>query len=150
MIKKFLLLLTFSCAALLHSRLAQSDLPLSSDGYYIESAEVRRTNFSFVFHPMKDKKELVESYNKIYFGNDSPTSSTLKGFYVWDGKNNTCHIYIINPITLYEPEYLGHELTHCLFGHFHNDQTEVSTRKYRDLELGIPLIIEPLSPEYKP
>jgi hypothetical protein len=127
MIKKVLLFLTF-CIVSFGAAQSQNFVSISKDGYYIESAAVRRTHFSVVFHPMKDQSELTDAWNVIY-NDDITLKFGLKGFYVWDEAHNTCHIYVVNPITQYEPEYLGHEFTHCLYGNFHNDQSEAELRR---------------------
>lgn len=33
-----------------------------------------------------------------------------------------CIVYIKDPEWVYEPEYIGHEITHCLFGDWHPKQ----------------------------
>lgn len=33
-----------------------------------------------------------------------------------------CIVYIKDPAWVYEPEYIGHEITHCLFGDWHPKQ----------------------------
>lgn len=33
-----------------------------------------------------------------------------------------CIVYIKDPDWVYEPEYIGHEITHCLFGDWHPKQ----------------------------
>lgn len=36
--------------------------------------------------------------------------------------SNECTVHIISPFISYEPEYIGHELLHCIYGNFHEDQ----------------------------
>ena len=34
-------------------------------------------------------------------------------------RNGVCEIHTIDPKIIYEPEWLGHELTHCIYGRWH-------------------------------
>ena len=43
----------------------------------------------------------------------------IRGFAVWSEEG--CTIYIKDPEWVYEPEVLGHELAHCLWGKFHTE-----------------------------
>jgi hypothetical protein len=35
---------------------------------------------------------------------------------------NTCVVHIVDPAVHYNPAFLGHEITHCLYGNFHFKQ----------------------------
>ena len=64
----------------------------------------------------------VKKYKpKILEFNDK--NRTLRAFAIYGqaGKEKICTIHIVNPSIKYEPEFLGHEMTHCLFGRFHGD-----------------------------
>ncbi len=39
---------------------------------------------------------------------------------------NKCTIHVMNPAVAYEPEFVGHELTHCLYGQWHTDNNSRS------------------------
>lgn len=32
----------------------------------------------------------------------------------------SCKVYLIDPTIKYEPQYLGHEISHCFFGRWHS------------------------------
>lgn len=34
---------------------------------------------------------------------------------------DVCHIYMIDPAYRYEPEFVGHEFLHCIYGQWHID-----------------------------
>ena len=34
---------------------------------------------------------------------------------------DTCTIYMIDPSTRYEPEWIGHEMAHCIYGQWHQN-----------------------------
>lgn len=38
------------------------------------------------------------------------------------GKPALCRLFIVDPSKIYAPEYIGHELTHCIDGSFHKGQ----------------------------
>jgi hypothetical protein len=45
---------------------------------------------------------------------------TISAFAYWNPKKGTCKIYIKDPSWKYEPELIGHEVAHCIWGRFHN------------------------------
>ena len=48
-------------------------------------------------------------------------SETLVAFSVLKAPFDTCTIHIIKPSTRYEPEFLGHEFAHCMYGQWHTN-----------------------------
>jgi len=32
-----------------------------------------------------------------------------------------CIVHVMDPHTIYEPEFIGHEFTHCMYGQWHTD-----------------------------
>lgn len=45
---------------------------------------------------------------------------TISAFTYWNQEKGTCKIYIKDPAWKYEPELIGHEVAHCIWGRFHN------------------------------
>lgn len=44
---------------------------------------------------------------------------TISAFTYWNQEKGTCKIYIKDPAWKYEPELIGHEVAHCIWGRFH-------------------------------
>jgi hypothetical protein len=89
------------------------------DGYRFEGAEYQRSTVSVQFIGVATQAEL-EAHGRRY--GVSLKKARLKGFAVRLG--STCAIYMVDPKIQYEPEFLGHELTHCIFGDFHPEQSK--------------------------
>lgn len=43
----------------------------------------------------------------------------VSAFTLWNEGKGTCKIYIKDPEWKYEPELIGHEVAHCIWGRFH-------------------------------
>jgi hypothetical protein len=91
----------------------------SLDGYSFERPEFEQTNVRLTFVPVRDQVEMKRLAGS--FGLVSQTG-TIKAFSIY--KKGTCVIYAEDPRLQYEPEFLGHELAHCIFGNFHPEQSK--------------------------
>lgn len=96
----------------------------SVDGYYFEKETFTRTNFPIEIVLVQNHEEM-----KKYFLENTKTSVVSKeinaedvaSFSVIRRKENLCTLYIIDPKVSYHPEYVGHELTHCIYGFWHSE-----------------------------
>jgi hypothetical protein len=67
--------------------------------------------------------------NRLYeehAGKKMPPGLELKAFStLYPAATNLCTMYILDPqVARYEPEFIGHEFTHCVFGNWHLSQDE--------------------------
>ena len=101
--------------------------PKSSDGYRFGEKETEMLNPNIEFVIMKNYFE----YNKIrkkFFGHHW---DTVQAFTRWRPESKTCIIYIKDPDWIYEPEYIGHEVAHCIWGNWHKMEIE-PVNNYQD------------------
>jgi hypothetical protein len=93
-----------------------------ADGYYFEQESFVRTKFSLEVVLVQTPREMAD-YLKEREG-------TIKGdvkpedvaaFAVISEKDTTCTIYIMDPKVSYQPEFIGHELVHCIYGVWHDE-----------------------------
>lgn len=110
--------LTLFLATLMMSVPAAAAGP-SLDGYTFEKAQFEHDNIKVEFVKVHTQAEMV--WLAGTFG-IKPTSGAVKAFSVNEG--DTCVIYAEDPKVDYEPEFLGHELAHCIFGNFHPQQSK--------------------------
>ena len=84
----------------------------SADGYTFGKAEWIRTDskISFVIHPSAKALQAAFPGGK---GTDKLAAWSLI-------RGDTCIVHIIDPAVSYEPEYIGHEITHCVYGRWHS------------------------------
>lgn len=91
----------------------------SADGYHFETTSVRIAprKIETVLYPN------LAALNVAFKNTNHRISETrqLMAFSVIT--KETCTIHMIDPKVRYMPEFLGHELTHCLYGEFHPSQT---------------------------
>lgn len=94
----------------------------AADGYYFEKSQWTRTEFktNIVLVPSRDAmvKE-VEKRDAQLKGKIRPED--VAAFAVIHPFDTTCTIYILDPKVEYEPEYIGHELVHCIYGDWHGE-----------------------------
>lgn len=50
----------------------------------------------------------------------------IAAFSVINPSSNTCTIHMIDPTVNYEPEFVGHEFLHCVYGQWHTDNDSKS------------------------
>ena len=48
-----------------------------------------------------------------------PNWKTVSAFTKWNIKDAKCKIYIKDPAWKWEPELIGHEVAHCIWGRYH-------------------------------
>jgi hypothetical protein len=93
---------------------------IATDGYYFEKETFTRTDLGVTIVLVKNQEEmskLLEEHGKtVAQGNEVAAFSTLSE------KEPKCTIYMIDPKTNYQPEFIGHELVHCVYGNWHTIQ----------------------------
>lgn len=95
--------------------------PKGKDGYTFEQATWIQPNVQIKVVMVPNAVEM----NKIFKerGNKLAESRELMAFAVLTpAKPEQCTIYIVDPQVRYQPEWLGHEFAHCLFGEWHKKQ----------------------------
>jgi len=90
-----------------------------SDGYNFESKEFERTEISLSVVVIPDQSEF-DRLQLIH----APTIEGLQAFSYFSLRDNHCTIFIKDPEWSYEPEFIGHELAHCIWGRWHQKRNE--------------------------
>jgi hypothetical protein len=87
----------------------------TADGYSFERKEFTRTvvDLRIVIHP--SQADLSSSIN-VTDGSNAP----VMAYSIISPTGNTCTVHIVDPAVKYTPEWIGHEITHCIFGRFHS------------------------------
>lgn len=101
-----------------------NEAPRSSfgDGYHFEQAEFLNTNIALKLVLAQDQKGLKDLWER--HGNDSPFNRNLRAFARVDEAAKTCTIYALDSRAKHAPQWLGHELEHCIYGQWHPTQGE--------------------------
>lgn len=109
-----LLIFTVSCST------TTAPKPKGKDGYRFEVKDTEMLTPNIEFIILKNREE----YNKIrkkFFGHHW---NTVQAFTRWRPESKTCIIYIKDPMWTYQPEYIGHEVAHCIWGNWHKMEIE--------------------------
>ena len=96
----------------------------AADGYYFEKAEFTNLTPTVEIVLVKSHDEMAKLVNQK---SPRPKPEDVMAFSVLskrisDGVEVKCTIYMIDPKIQYAPEYIGHELVHCLYGNWHTIQ----------------------------
>lgn len=97
---------------------------LGLDGYYIEREEYRHESINVKIVRYRSHQKLIDSWIKKFGAIDLPGDKTIRAFSEWRVTpiGVTCTIHIVEPKIDYQPQFMGHELMHCMSGSFHPTQ----------------------------
>lgn len=92
------------------------------DGYYFEKESFTRTTFPIEIVLVEtefEMKRLVEARmaDTVLIG--EATAKQVAAFSIIRLNEDRCTIYMLDPKTSYQPEWIGHELVHCIYGVWH-------------------------------
>jgi hypothetical protein len=92
------------------------------DGYYFEQSQWVRTEFPVEIVLVQSRKEMKEEISKRMSSVDGKIKAEdVAAFAVVSPTNTKCVLYILDPKVHYEPEFIGHELVHCIYGSWHSE-----------------------------
>ena len=83
----------------------------SSDGYEFQTKEFERLepSVSFVVHPSTEDLRRA-----------GPSVGEDRELMAWAKiKDGGCEVHIVDPQVSYRPEWVGHEVIHCIYGRWH-------------------------------
>ena len=86
------------------------------DGYTFGEKQYTQNPVTVNIITYQSQKEIYEVAKSK--GADYPE---VVAFSVLTVNRDTCTIHMIDPAVKYEPEYVGHEFLHCVYGQWHKD-----------------------------
>jgi hypothetical protein len=94
------------------------------DGYYFEKETFTRTNFPVEIVLVQSRAQMQQEILKQM--KKHPVSGKVEpkdvaAFSIISLNDNKCTIYMLDPKVQYEPEFIGHELVHCIYGEWHRE-----------------------------
>jgi hypothetical protein len=93
---------------------------IASDGYYFEQSTFTRLEPGVTIVLVKDQTEMTQLLKD--HGRTIQEGREVAAFSVLEVKESKCTIYMIDPKDSYQPEFIGHELVHCIYGVWHPSQ----------------------------
>lgn len=104
----------------------EMDYTGAKDDYVFEGKEFEHLGFSVKIVPIPSESKFDELKETFMPGADG-----LQAFSTLNPTTNACTIYIKDPLWKYSPEWIGHEMSHCIWGRWHNgrDQKETLIKK---------------------
>lgn len=88
-----------------------------ADGYKFLHKEFEQTNINieFVIYPSYRDLQQAAKTRGVKKYNQTRAFSILHS-----PDYRTCTVHIIDPEKHYDPEFIGHEITHCIYGRWHD------------------------------
>ena len=107
-------------AALALLILAACNSNVGTDGHEFDpdQAEYKFTDFRVTVTTYPSVQNM-RHIAKTEHGVNLPEDRLLYGFAILDNRSADCHIHIVDPAVDYAPEWMGHELMHCIYGRWH-------------------------------
>jgi hypothetical protein len=93
-------------------------LPVGGDGYTFQRQEWSRPGMqvSIKVHPTQSELEAAMPKGvKVGKGYERENVHAFSEI-----KSTSCVIHVVAPVHSWQPEWLGHELAHCFWGHWHD------------------------------
>lgn len=91
--------------------------PVGKDGYTFGQETFTRTEFPVEVVLLKSERELSVAYAARNIRGVKPES--VAAFAIIRRNDPRCTIYMVDPKLNYQPEWIGHELVHCIYGEWH-------------------------------
>lgn len=94
--------------------------PEASDGYRFQHAEFvhLEPEVTFVVH-----RNLDDLRRHAPSAANAQLEGGRRALFAWSvltgPTHNRCEVHIVDPTVSYEPEWIGHEVAHCIYGRWH-------------------------------
>lgn len=111
------IILALAAVISLSSCLKQST---AADGYRFEGGTKTERSIKFVTYSNMDA--VKRAYAATPKARKLGPNEDLQAFSLLTP--TTCTVHMIDPAVSYKPEWIGHEVTHCIYGEFHPSQIE--------------------------
>lgn len=89
----------------------------AADGYKFGSKQYEQNYIQIQVVTHSTEQDLQKAASKYKVDN----ASNIAAFSVLRPPFNTCTIHMIDPAVSYQPEFIGHEFLHCVYGQWHTD-----------------------------
>lgn len=98
----------------------------ASDGYIFENKQYENHTVTVHIKTYSSRKQFDRAANKHIKG-----KLTVEMFSVIriEDTQHSCTIHMIDPTVDYAPEFMGHELAHCVWGRFHQKQNAIQAAR---------------------
>jgi len=95
--------------------------PVAADGYTFYSKQYTKNTVQIDIVTYATQQQLTEALRQR--GRDSDIDiNRVKAFSdLYPPNYNQCTIHMVDPTSAYNPEYVGHEFLHCVYGQWHRD-----------------------------
>jgi hypothetical protein len=93
--------------------------PQGADGYTFGTKQYQQNNVQITVVTYSSEQELQKAATRYKTNN-------IAAFSVLTPPFDKCTIHMIDPAVSYQPEFVGHEFLHCVYGQWHTDNASRS------------------------
>ena len=93
--------------------------PAGRDGYQFGTKQYELNNVQVEIKTYRSSSELQAAAKRADKTLTNP--GDIVAFSVIRPPSNICTIHMVDPAVSYEPEFVGHEFLHCIYGQWHTD-----------------------------
>ena len=97
--------------------LASCENKVGNDGYAFGNKQYEQTPVSVNVVTYKTEKELQDAAKSRGANNEGIVAFAV----LRAGNPSICTIHMMDPAVSYQPEFVGHEFLHCVYGQWHTD-----------------------------
>lgn len=87
-----------------------------ADGYQFGTPQYEKQQVTINVVTYQKRSDLLKEAKKY-----GANSETLVAFSVLKFPFDTCTVHMVDPRVKYEPEFIGHEFAHCVYGQWHTN-----------------------------
>lgn len=108
-------LISLAVGMMVAALMSCNEQPGAADGYVFSNAEYRRLSQPITFvehHSLAELRFEARTAGAPDDGRELMAWSELR--------SGGCTVHILDPSVRYYPEWIGHEITHCIYGRWHS------------------------------
>lgn len=98
-----------------------SNKPVAADGYTFYSKQYTKNTVQIEIVTYDTQQQLIEVLRRRGRNSDIDINRVKAFSDLHPPDYNRCTIHMVDPASAYNPEYVGHEFLHCIYGQWHRD-----------------------------
>jgi hypothetical protein len=111
----------YGLIALCFLTISCSNAPVAADGYTFYGKQYTKNTVQINIVTYANQQQLTEALRRRGRNSDIPIEKVKAFSDLYPPNYNQCTIHMVDPTSAYNPEYVGHEFLHCVYGQWHRD-----------------------------
>jgi hypothetical protein len=94
---------------------------IGADGYYFEQETFTHTSFPVEVVLVQTDEEMIKLIREAKNVQGEVDPKLVAAFSSIRPTDGRCKVYMIDPKVRYDPQWIGHEFVHCVYGIWHHE-----------------------------